>query len=348
MTFSPLTPIAVRDLDDAGIAALTDLDNAVRAEALPDDPPMPLAEMQQNLRTLPPFVDVTLLFAWQPDGQALAGAAWCLFLRTEDNQHLTHVELKVRSTDRRQGLGKHLLAGVVAAAQRENRRLLLFRSADRIPAGEICLTKLGAEKGLEARISQLKLADLNRALLAEWLTRGPARAPGFELGFWDGPYPEADLPAIVKLFDLGNEQPHGSLEIEDSHFTAEQLRQMEANLQARGSERWTFYARERATGQFVGFTEMMWNANRPLIVNQGFTGVDPAYRNHGLGRWLKAAMLDKLLRDRPPVQFVRTTNAEVNAAMLKINVELGFAPYQAEALWQVATDQAARYLGLPA
>jgi len=74
------------------------------------------------------------------------------------------------------------------------------------------------------------------------------------------------------------------------------------------------------------------------------TGVFPQYRNHGLGRWLKAAMLDKVLKERPQVLFVRTGNADSNAAMLKINTELGFKPYRAECLWQVEVQKVMEYL----
>jgi len=75
------------------------------------------------------------------------------------------------------------------------------------------------------------------------------------------------------------------------------------------------------------------------------TGVFPEYRNKGLGRWLKAAMLEKVLKERPEVKYVRTGNADVNAAMLKINTELGFQPYMADALWQVEIDRVLTYLG---
>jgi GNAT superfamily N-acetyltransferase len=75
------------------------------------------------------------------------------------------------------------------------------------------------------------------------------------------------------------------------------------------------------------------------------TAVYPEYRNKGLGRWLKAAMLDKVLKGRPQVKFVRTGNADSNAAMLKINNELGFRPYLANTLWQVEIDRVQEYLG---
>ena len=70
----------------------------------------------------------------------------------------------------------------------------------------------------------------------------------------------------------------------------------------------------------------------------------PAYRNRGLGRWLKAAMLDRIVRERPEARFVRTDNAQVNAPMLKINFELGFRPRARWTNWQVATDAVAQYL----
>ena len=113
---------------------------------------------------------------------------------------------------------------------------------------------------------------------------------------------------------------------------------------APGNQRWTFYVMEKASGKFAGYTETVWNPNRPEILRQDMTGVFPEYRNRGLGRWLKAAMIDKVLKDRPQVKYIRTGNADSNAAMLKINNELGFQPYMASTLWQVELDQVMAYL----
>jgi GNAT superfamily N-acetyltransferase len=101
---------------------------------------------------------------------------------------------------------------------------------------------------------------------------------------------------------------------------------------------------EKASGKFAGYTETVWNANRPEILRQDMTGVFPQYRGKGLGRWLKAAMLDRQLKLHPEIKFVRTTNADTNAAMLRINNELGFKPYMTSILWQMEIGQVLEYL----
>ena len=102
--------------------------------------------------------------------------------------------------------------------------------------------------------------------------------------------------------------------------------------------------RERATGRLAGITEVAWHPNRPEILQQRGTGVLAEYQNLGLGRWLKAAMLEKILRERPQVKRVRTGNADSNAPMLKINTELGFRPYISHQIWQIELAQVQAYL----
>ena len=113
---------------------------------------------------------------------------------------------------------------------------------------------------------------------------------------------------------------------------------------ASGKQRWALYLRDRAGGGLAGFTETFWQPGRPHLVFQGNTGVFPAYRNRGLGRWLKAAMLDRVLRERPEARCVRTTNADSNAPMLRINQALGFKPHMAQTVWQMPAAALAAYL----
>ena len=83
---------------------------------------------------------------------------------------------------------------------------------------------------------------------------------------------------------------------------------------------WQERARERAAGFEMGVWEGL-------------------FRKRGLGRWLKDAMQDKILAERPQAKYVRAGNADMNAPMLKINTELGFTLYDALCFWQVETEQ---------
>ena len=206
------------------------------------------------------------------------------------------------------------------------------------------MTRIGAEKGLETHTNQLRISELDTGLIANWLNRYQENITEFELGFWNGAYPEEKIQDVAELYELTNQQPFGNLEIEDMHITPEHLRQMEKNTFARGNQRWTFYVIDRTTGKFAGYTETVWNPNRPELLRQDMTGVFPQFRNKGLGRWLKASMLDKVLKERPQVKYVRTGNADTNASMLKINNELGFKPYTAEILWQVELNKVRDYI----
>jgi mycothiol synthase len=339
-----ISPFDVRNASAAEYRAANELGNRIRAEYLPDDPPIPLDEQTRDFQNIPAFIGVYAWAVWNDDNSKAIASGSVSVTRLERNKHVAEFNIEALPEYRRQGIARVLLARIADAARQENRTLLFANTNERVPAGAALMERLGARKGLENHTNQLDLRDLNCDLIGAWQARASERAADFELGLWEGAYPEENLQAIVTLEEVMNTAPRDSLEIEDWRVTPEHLRQMEQQLFARGTERQTLYAREKATRKFAGFTEVFWNPNRPEILNQGATAVFPHYRNKGLGRWLKAAMLNKVLRDRPQVRFIRTENADSNAAMLKVNHELGFKPYLSCCVWQVETEKVQEYL----
>jgi GNAT superfamily N-acetyltransferase len=336
-----IQPFDPKQAAEADWIALNRLGNLRQAIINPDDPPTEMDQTRRQFLSAPPVVTEYHWLAWiqSEDQPVLAGRAEVDLINLEENKHMAQCYLFVLPEYRRRGIGSQLLAMIAKQAQEGGRTLLLSSVYERDPAGQAFATRIGAQVGLATHINQLKIDELNRPLLKTWIDRAPERASGFRLEFWDGPYPEADLEQAAAVTQAMNQAPTGDLDIEDFTYTPDLLRQIEAAMQAQGATRWTYAARELATGNLAGFTEVMFRPDRPTIAYQGNTGVLEQYRGHGLGRWLKAAMIQRILDEKPAVTLIRTGNADENAPMLKINNELGFKPYQSNSIVQVTLDK---------
>ncbi|MEO7716436.1 MAG: GNAT family N-acetyltransferase [Capsulimonas sp.] len=340
------TVILPFDLACAGkreFTALNDFLNLVRTEVMPDDPPLPLDLRIAGYQNIPDFVSVSAWAAWDASGTEIVASAFAEFVTTEDNAHLVNINVNVHPKYRRRGLGREMFRQAAQVPRREGKTLIMGSTNGREPGGEAFMLRIGAERGLTMRAFQLRLENVDSEQI-RLLLEDQTSPDAFMLEFHDGAYPEDQLTAIVNLHAVMNTQPRGDLDIEDVQTTPEQIRQMESMEAAAGVQRWTLTAREASTGRLAGITEVIWHPGVPQIVKQEMTGVLPEFRGHGLGLRIKAAMIDRILRERTQAKFVRTANADANAAMLRINETLGFEPYMSACNWQVTTEQALAYL----
>ena len=309
-----------RDLDDDSAAALAELQTVTQNDVYDDEPPVPAAEVVADLRH-PPALREHLL--WLERGTSgLDGAALLAFEHRPDNPHLAEASVWVRPGARRRSLGRRLLEAMAKEASNRSRTQLLGYAAEGTP-GYAFATAAGGVVNLVEHENRLLVADLDRRLLERWVDQATERAQGYSLVPFDDRCPDELLDGFVAVNAVMNDAPKSD-SVEDFVFTADEIQQREGSMAARDVRSWVVLARHDATGQIAGLTELTFPPYRPYRAHQGDTGVDPAHRDKGLGRWLKAVNLLRLLDERPAVTEVETWNAGTNRAMLSINHTLGF------------------------
>jgi GNAT superfamily N-acetyltransferase len=196
---------------------------------------------------------------------------------------------------------------------------------------------VGATPGVVERQGRVRVANLDRQMLENWIRRAEDRAHGYSLVCFDGPCPDELLEGFALLTRVMNTAPRTAGD-QDVVPTPSEVRADFQALTHRMGWVWTACARHDATGELVGFTQLVATGHRRWLGQHWDTGVDPAHRNLGLGRWLKAANALRLIDERPEVTTIETWNAGTNAAMLAINDAMGFRPVAEWQQWTLERD----------
>jgi mycothiol synthase len=334
---------AARDTDQE-IAVFHAFATTIDQEVWPEDPITPLAEAIAAHRAVPMRMRRTAIRAWAPDGTLAGSVQLAIDPEHDDNPEVLDCSVWVALAHRRRGVGRALLAEVVAVARADGRTRLIGSTFSRVPAGEMFARSTGAKDGSRSHTNQLLIADVDRDLLESWVEDGPRRAPDYELIGWDGPIPEEHLRAFADLVPVMNDAPRDGLDLNDFTATPAELREKDDVLAALGWQRWTLVARRRSDGALAGLHIVNWMPELPRTVFVWSTGVRAEHRGHALGKWLKAAMTLRILDERTDVADIRTDNADSNDAMLGINREMGYRPMVATTTWELTVDQAARWI----
>lgn len=332
-----------KELSEPEQVALARLFQRMSREILPEDPERPLEAILPRLRATSPNQWNARARARDPQGNVVGWAAVSRSLNEPDNAHVAWTELSVHPDHRRKGLGRALLAELVAASEGQHPELLFMGMAnDRVPAGGSFLEEINAQAGLPMKTNQLVIGDVDRAKVAEWAKLDPA---GYRLERVDNVVPPALVAPYILASDAINDMPKGDLKMADWKLTEEQIRDRESWFEQVGVQWWLLLAVNDATGEGAGFTEITYDPKQPWVIWQQGTAVTRGHRGHRLGLWMKAVMLERIVRELPAAKYIRTGNANTNSQMLGINTELGFKLAWQSTLWQLPIAAARKAVG---
>lgn len=305
--------------------------SAVEREDFPDDEPSPYEFRVFRWQQMSKPHEMVDRFYVEDDGDV---AAYLVFTWwPQDDPTNSYVRIEVHPDNRQKGIGRALMTHAVERLSDEGAEKVIVDVVDGRPWEE-ALGRWGFRKSLGDKRSRLYMADLDLGLMDAWIRRASERAGDYELIHFQGSVPDEYLEAWSRVQNVMNTAPLEDLELADFDMTPEKWRAEEEGIAARGDTFLAIGAVHRPSGEFGGFTDVFVNEFHAQQAYQHDTGVDPAHRNRGLGRWIKAEMAKRLVRDFPEVNRIDTWNAGSNAAMLSINVEMGFKPVQFSNAWQ--------------
>ncbi|HUS61726.1 MAG TPA: GNAT family N-acetyltransferase [Acidimicrobiales bacterium] len=331
-----ITPFEGTEAADAEIAEIHALSVAVAREQLPDDPPFPLEDVVIWFRSPRPH---TAVYRWVAREEGvLVGYANFDHSTTDDNTNLGGFEIEVPAHRRREGIGARLLASVLDVAEREGRTLLHSMTSIDSP-GASFLDAIGGRCKIVNRRSRVLIDEVDRGLMREWVAKAEERAAEYEMLSWIGRTPDDLVEAFAALIEVMNTAPREDFEMEDERYTPDMLRASEERAERNGLSVYTAVARHKPSGELAGFSQVGITKHAPWQGWQWGTGVWPKHRDRGLGRWVKADVMLRLL-ERPGLRWVDTWNAQSNDSMLGINVAMGYKPLKSVGEWQVSLDDA--------
>lgn len=322
--------IDTRHAPESTLRALHQLYLVRDREDLPDDPPMPEQQRLANWRHIMETDAIPRWVMWEGDSIVATSGA---HMDVEQNLDNGFGWVYVAPDRRGRGLSRQIARPMFDTVDADNRA----RFACDITEGraeEAIARRGGLKPALREKRSRLAFHELDWDLMESWVARSRERASDYELIFLPSPVPEEHLQAVCDVMAVMNTAPREEFEEDDEVWTPDVIRDYEAKEKARGQESLSYFAIHRPTGVFAGVTIVTYQTLQPDQAWQGDTGVDPAHRNRGIGRWLKAAMALHLRSRYADIQRIDTHNAGSNEPMLNINIEMGFRPILTTRLWQ--------------
>src|SRR2546423_3210187 len=307
-----IDPSTVSDRD---IAAWHECAVTCALELHPNEPPPPFGYLAQLARNPGTHRPRRYLLAWDDARTRVLGSAETHWHDGAERFRL-QAYVEVSPDARGAGIGRQWVRAVSDLAVADGRTAVLG-SAPYAGPGIDFARAVGARCGLDEIRSTYRFDD----------SVVPTRSPvaGLSVVRWVSECPDRYLDSFARLRAVMNTAPQGGdVEYPDDMWDTDRVGRIETTLREQGIHLCVVTARDDATDELIGYTEVAVFDSWPKFGDQWDTGVLPNYRGRGVARWVKTEMLHWLQTEQPALQLLSTWNAAVNDSMLAVNKRLGY------------------------
>ncbi len=319
---------------------ITDLVNRAKKESDPQDPPDTLEGTKAYGLNFPESLRLKILVAKETGNENPVGLTYIWFCGGAF-ANITFVKMFVPLLSFQDDVFHAFAETIYKVGLASGRSFIVVDSTSTLTAMEAFLLHIGAEKKQEVKEVRLFIKDIDWNMISAWSHQV---TDNFSIEIYHSPLPEDNIDEKIELVNLGiNLMPHDNLELVVSTMTQERIRNKEESYHKSNGGAYTIFARH-TSGEAVGYTEIIYGDMFPYNLQQGMTVVKPTFRGNGLGRLMKAQMLEHIRGRHPKLLWIATGNATTNVSMRKINEELGFRLYKTVNLWQMPVASLGAYL----
>jgi GNAT superfamily N-acetyltransferase len=334
--------VTVRPLDvddDADIEAAHRASSASKRHERPWAKVWSLREMTVQLRS-PSSTERLEPYVAEVDG-TVAGLL-LLWFPLLDNTGFTWVEVDVDPALRGHGAGGALVERAVERTRAEGRRTLLAEFS--VPDDQRTdhpFVRFAEQRGFTYANTEIRrILDLpvDPGLLDRLAASAAPHHDGYRVESHAGRLPDELLPSYCDCWNqLAVDAPTGEVDFEEESLSPETYAEEMARMEAQGRTMLHTVA-VAPSGEVVAYNDLVVSADDPEEVMQWGTLVRREHRGHRLGMAVKVRGLQELADTAPSAKRVQTCNAEQNAHMVGVNVELGFRKVEALLSYQRHLD----------
>jgi GNAT superfamily N-acetyltransferase len=317
-----------------------------RVEFMPDKPPPSNDRLRIGLEEESEDWFIVRYFAFAEDD--VIGLLEFGSLKPESpdyskNKELGWFDIFVVGSHRRQGIGTRFAKQAILSLRELGVTKIDTGSVSQ--DGQRFLEQLGATFKSKFSDRNLDLKTMNWSIIDEWLKIRNKIANKWSIEF----HTEITDDFIEQIVDPNHEiicelRSMGGYEFVSTRESEIKDWKDSARWIEKTGEKYSCFLIKDDLGNVIGYTEGGIRKDNPSQFQQYVTGVSKKTRGIGLGKLLKALMLDHIRKEHPDVQKITTSSNDLNDPMHGINNVLGFTSGVTRSNYRILVEESLKIM----